>query len=321
MRAEPQGRSFITGASGFIGSHLVELMLARGAAVRCCQHVTPIEPVNNRVEVVRADLCDAQEVHKAVEGTSTVFHLGGMASVAAAQASPREACRINTIGTLNVLNAARDCGVAHVVLLSTAHVYGRGVHLPVTESHPLAPSSIYASAKLAADILGLGYYRSFGLPVTVLRPFNVYGPRQNAVAVIPEIITQALAGGPIRVQDLSPRRDFLFVEDVADALLRAAGNPAAAGQEVILASGQAVSIASLVRRVITLANAAAEPPEEPADNSDCFFGDPAKAREILAWCPQTDLDSGLRRTIAWWRSQSLRQRSQTGTPAREAFRS
>src|SRR5687768_15374826 len=185
-----EGRVLVTGASGFIGSHLVDRLTASGAVLTSLHHIEDLQ--TGEAGVVHADLCAARAVLGATEGATTVFHLGAMASAAAAQASPHEAFRVNTLGTQNVLEAARLCGVKRVVLLSTAHVYGRPSRLPVTEDHPLKPASMYAATKLAADVTAMGYFRSFGLPVTVLRPFNVYGPRQGAVAVIPEIIAQAI---------------------------------------------------------------------------------------------------------------------------------
>lgn len=297
-------RVLVTGASGFIGSHLAECLLARGDSVVCLQHNEALPDFLQQAEVVKADLGDARAIESAMEGASSVFHIGGIASVADCVASPATACLVNTVGTLNIVEAARRTGAGPVILLSTSHVFGRPVRLPITEDHPLAPLSVYAASKLAADVLALGYFRSFGLPVTIIRPFNIYGPRQRTGAVIPSIIDQALSIGSVHVHDTTPKRDFLFVRDVVEALLIAEETPSAAGKEILLASGKPVSIGAVVREILTIVSGTAPRDagdESAEDSADCIYGSPATAYELLGWTPRTDLQSGLNQTINWWR--------------------
>jgi nucleoside-diphosphate-sugar epimerase len=300
------GRVLLTGANGFVGSHLMDRLRSRKADVRCFVHpATSTVEAAAEAESVEGDITDGEQVHAAMEDVSTVIHLAGIATVGAAQSSPDDAFRVNTLGTQNVLEAARRRGAIRVVVMSTAHVYGSAVRLPVNEDHPVAPASIYAATKLAADVMALAYARNFGVPVTVLRPFNIYGPRQSTAAVIPSIVAQAVSGQPVQVRDLRPRRDFVYIHDVIEALLLAATTDAATGQAIVLASGVAVSVASIVRRVVTLASGrVAAAPEEPEPGSDCVFGDASRAKELLGWHPRVDLDAGLRHTIAWHREHS-----------------
>ncbi len=303
------GLALVTGADGFIGSHLVDRLVEDGHPVRRFRRGSPppdpaeAGPADSRF----GDLRDPASVQAAMEGVGTVFHLGGIASAGAAMAAPAEAVAVNTVGTLNVLEAARAAGVRRVVLMSSGHVFGPPRQLPVTEDHPLDPATPYAASKLAADKLAMGYHRSYGLPVVVVRPFNVYGPRQSSDAVVPTIVGQALAGGPVRVRSLAPRRDFVFVSDVVEALILAATAERAVGREIILASGRAVSVAAILHRVLALAGApnGAPPkpaaPAAPARGDDRIFGDPSLAGALLGWSARVPLDEGLARTVAWWR--------------------
>jgi nucleoside-diphosphate-sugar epimerase len=299
------GHLLLTGANGFVGSHLMDRLRTMNADVRCFVHpATSTVRAAAQAESVEGDITDGEDVYAAMENVSTVIHLAGIAAVEAAQSSPNDAFRVNTLGTQNVLEAARRRGAIRVVVMSTAHVFGPAVRLPVNEDHPVAPASIYAATKLAADVMALAYARNFGVPVTVLRPFNIYGPRQSTAAVIPSIVAQAVSGQPVQVRDVRPRRDFVYIEDVVEALLLAAATDTAAGQAIILASGEAVSVASIVRRVVTLVSGYdAVAPEEPEPGPDCVFGDAARAKALLGWRPRFDLDAGLNRTVAWWREQ------------------
>ena len=304
-----RGLALVTGAGGFIGSHLVDRLVALGRPVRGLRRRAGTVGAAGMVETVAGDLRDADAVRAAMAGVDTVYHLGGVASADAVMAAPFDAMTVNGLGTLNVLEAARTAGVRRVVLMSSAHVFGRPRTLPVTEEHPLDPATPYAASKIAAEALAIGYHRGFGLPVVVLRPFNVYGPRQTAAAVIPTIVGQALAGGPVRVRNLVPRRDYLYVSDIVDALLLAAGaDGRAVGRAFVLASGRAVSVAGLLRRVLTLTGNPMTPPEEPADDGDhlCgdrIWGDAALARDLLGWMPRVTLGDGLARTVDWWRTE------------------
>ncbi|NYZ17768.1 NAD-dependent epimerase/dehydratase family protein [Azospirillum sp. RWY-5-1] len=298
-----RGLALVTGAGGFIGSHLVDRLVALGRPVRGLRRRAAAATAD-AVEMVAGDLRDAAAVGAAMAGVDTVYHLGGVASADAVMAAPFDAIAVNGLGTLNVLETARTAGVRRVVLMSSGHVFGRPRHLPVTEEHPLDPATPYAASKIAAEALAAGYHRGFGLPVVVLRPFNVYGPRQTAAAVIPTIVGQAVAGGPVRVRNTAPRRDYLYVSDIVDALLLAAGaDGRAVGRAFVLASGRAVSVAGLMRRVLALTGNPMTPPEEPADGEDSILGDAALARDLLGWMPRVALEDGLARTVDWWRTE------------------
>lgn len=295
------GPALVTGAGGFIGSHLIDRLVALGRPVRGFQRRPAAV---SAVEMLSGDLCDAGSVRAAMQGVDTVYHLGGVASADAVMDAPGGSIAANTLGTLNVLEAARTAGVRRVVVMSSGHVFGRPQRLPVAEDHPLNPATPYAASKIAAETLAAGYHRAYGLPVVVLRPFNVYGPRQPDSAVIPTIVGQALAGGPVRVRNPAPRRDFVFVADLVDALLLAAGaDGRAVGRAFVLASGRAVSVADILRRVLALTGNPMEPPQEPPDDGDRILGDAALARALLGWTPRVGLEDGLARTVDWWRAE------------------
>jgi nucleoside-diphosphate-sugar epimerase len=297
------GPVFVTGGSGFIGSRLVQRLLQAGVPVRCLHLPGDPGSVAPGAAAIAGDLSDLDSVAAAAGHARFVFHLGGIASALVAQQAPYEAFRANTLGTQNVMEAARRAQVERVVILSTAHVYGTPRDLPVTEDHPFAPASVYAATKLAGDTLALAYDRNLGVSVNVLRAFNVYGPGQRARAVIPTICEQASRGGDICVEDPRPRRDFVYVDDVVDAMMAAAVSQAA-GEQLILASGRAVSVGTLVRTAVSIASATGGADFYDGDaGNDCLYGSAERAWKALAWKPRVDLPAGLERTIAWWREQ------------------
>jgi nucleoside-diphosphate-sugar epimerase len=297
------GRIAITGSGGFIGSRLLARLLTEGSNVRCLRHAAIDRQFPPGAEQVSCDFTRLDSVTEALQDVSTVFHLGGMASGGAAQAFPAEAFRANTWTTQSVLEAARRKHVERVVLLSTAYVYGSASGAAVTEDCPLAPASIYAATKLGGDMLALAYYKSYGLPVNVLRCFNVYGPGQVADAVIPTIISQALRKTDVSVRSLRPKRDFVFVDDVVEALCLAARS-AAVGSAFLIASGLPVSVAQLIRTTLSLVlGRSVDAPEDEPDGGDCLFGNAARARETIGWRLSVSLEQGLERTIDWWRQK------------------
>ena len=259
------------------------------------------------IEVVAGDLRDGEAVRAAMAGIDVVFHLGALIAIPYSYLHPREVVETNVLGTLNVLMAARDLGTGRVVHTSTSEVYGTARYTPIDEAHPLQGQSPYSASKIGADKIAESFYRSFDLPVTTLRPFNTYGPRQSARAVIPTIITQALASDQLRLGALEPRRDFTFVTDTVDAFLRVGSHEAALGQEINAGSGSTVSIGELALKILGLVgrelpivceDERLRPPQSEVMH---LHADAQKAGELIGWQPQVSLDQGLRRTIDWIR--------------------
>jgi NAD dependent epimerase/dehydratase len=305
----------VTGAGGFIGSHLAEHLTREGAEVRAfvrytsrgehgwLEQVTPDAAA--AIEVFRGDLANPEAVLSALGGRDTVFHLGALIPIPYSYRHPREFVTANVEGTLNVLEAARREEPARIVHTSTSEVYGTAQNVPIDEQHPLHPQSPYAASKVGADQLALSFQRSFGTPVVIARPFNTYGPRQSARAVIPTIITQALARDVIELGATSPTRDFLYVEDTVTGIARCAEAEGVDGEVINLGTGTEASIAEVAARVLRMLDreVPVELDEErlrPADSEvERLVADTTKARELLGWEPSVDLDEGLRRTIEW----------------------
>ena len=307
--------ALVTGAAGFIGSHLVEHLVAQGwqvrAFVRYSSHdqygalVHAAKDVLNEVELVPGDLRDADRVRHAVDGMDAVLHLGAVIAIPYSYSAPRDVVETNVLGTLNVLEAARACGTPRVVHTSTSEVYGSAQQLRMDETHPLQGQSPYAASKIGADKVAESYWRSFELPVVTLRPFNTFGPRQSPRAVIPTILGQALAGGPVRLGSLTPTRDFTYVADTVAAFALAATAPDVAGQVVHLGTGVETSIGELVTLAGEVLGRELEVVTEdqrlrpPASEVQRLLSDPSHAKELLGWEPRTPLVEGLRRTAEW----------------------
>jgi NAD dependent epimerase/dehydratase len=311
-----EGRSVVvTGAGGFIGGHVVERLVRDGARVRAlCRYNSRnergtldwLEPnVLAEVEVVLGELRDVESVAAAIEGSEVVLHLGAQIAIPYSYVNPRDFLEVNVLGTLNVAQAALRHGVQRIVHTSTSEVYGTAQSVPITEAHPLEPQSPYAASKLAADKLMDSYHRSFDLPVCVLRPFNTYGPRQSARAIIPTIISQALAGSTLRLGSLHPRRDLTYVEDTAAAFVAAATSQDAIGRTIQLGTNHDVSVGDLVDMVAEVLGRELTVETDPArvrpDKSEVerLISGPRLARELLGWEPTVDLREGLARTIDW----------------------
>src|SRR5258706_1205111 len=246
-----QNKVLVTGASGFIGSHLVELLVREGYAVRALTRYTSdnrkgnlalIPEILEQVEVHPADLRDAEAVSMAVSGVDAVFHLGAIISIPYSYQHPEETVAVNITGTFNVLQAMRQHKTRRGVIVSTSEVYGSAQYVPIDEKHPLQPQSPYAATKVSAEALSLSFHRTYQTPVVVIRPFNTYGPRQSARAVIPTIIVQALAGEQLRLGSLTPVRDFLFVRDTAQGFIAAATASGVLGEVLNLRTGTGVSV-------------------------------------------------------------------------------
>ncbi|WP_346276107.1 SDR family NAD(P)-dependent oxidoreductase [Pseudonocardia sp.] len=310
------GRSvLVTGAGGFIGGHIVERVVGEGARVRAlCRYNSRNErgtldwlppEVTAEVEVVLGELRDVESVSDAVAGTDVVLHLGAQIAIPYSYVNPRDFIEVNVLGALNVAQAALRHGVTRVVHTSTSEVYGSARAVPMTEAHPLEPQSPYAASKLAADKLMDSYHRSFDLPVCVLRPFNTYGPRQSARAIIPTIISQALAGSTVRLGSLSPRRDLTYVDDTAAAFVAAATADAAVGRTIQLGANHDVSVAELVELVADILGRELSVETESrrvrpeSSEVERLISGAFLARELLGWEARVPLRAGIERTIAW----------------------
>jgi NAD dependent epimerase/dehydratase len=311
----------VTGADGFIGSHLTEALLAAGHQVRAfclynssgsCGWLDSLpEVIKAELEVVLGDIRDPLCMREAMRGCDQVFHLAALIAIPYSYIAPASYVDTNIHGTLNVVQAARDLGVSRVVHTSTSETYGTAQIVPITEEHPQVGQSPYAASKIGADQIALSYWRSFGTPVTVLRPFNTYGPRQSARAVIPTIITQIAAGQrQIRLGALSPTRDFNFVADTCAAFQAIAGCDPALGQVVNAASNFEISIGDTAALIGEVMNVELEivtdeqrlRPEGSEVNR--LFGDNSRLRELTGWQPAYGgLDGfrrGLARTAEWF---------------------
>lgn len=316
----------VTGAGGFIGSHLCEVLVERGATVRALCRYTSRRDEGNLVQLdpaLRAelavefgDLRDGDFTGRLVKGTDAVFHLGASISVPYSFVAPREVVMTNVEGTLNMLQAAVDHEVGSYVQMSSSEVYGTAQYTPIDERHPLDAQSPYAASKVGADKLTESFHLSFGLPAVVARPFNTYGPRQSLRAVIPTVISQALAGGTLKLGALTPTRDFVFVRDTADGLIRLATTPAAAGGTYNIATGVDVSVADVVRivsgiigRELEVEGLQEERMRPEKSEVHQLLGDATRLRELTGWAPQTDLREGLAAVIEWMKTTDLAARS------------
>lgn len=315
----------VTGAAGFIGSHLVERLVRDGHRVRAFAryngrdergHLDELPAdVQAALEVHRGDLKDPEAVRAAVAGREWVFHLGALIAIPYSYQNPYDVVQVNVNGTAHVLDACRASDtLERVVLTSTSEVYGTAQRVPIDESHPLQGQSPYAATKIGADALGLSYHRSFGLPVAVLRPFNTFGPRQSARAIVPTIISQALARPVVRLGSLDPRRDLTYVEDTAGAFVSIAGCDDAIGRVVNVGRGSDVTIGELVDRVAAILGrpipVETDPARvrPPASEVGRLLAGTALAESLWGWRPTISLDEGLQRTIDWVRAHPHRFR-------------
>jgi dTDP-glucose 4,6-dehydratase len=315
----------VTGAGGFIGSHLTERLVLDGHTVRVFTRYNgrderghldglPAEIVD-AIEFQRGDLKDPEAVRKAVEGRAWVFHLGALIAIPYSYQNPYDVVQTNVLGTAHVLDACRASGaLERVVLTSTSEVYGTAQFVPIDERHPLRGQSPYAATKIAADALGESYHRAFGLPVTILRPFNTFGPRQSARAIIPTIISQALTRPVIRLGSLEPRRDLTYVKDTVAGFVAIAGCDGALGRAVNIGRGDDVSIGELVERVAARLGTSIRVETDPervrpqASEVGRLLAGTALAKELWGWAPQYSLDQALDETIAWIRDHIARFR-------------
>lgn len=305
----------VTGAGGFIGSHLTEELVKLGAKVRVLlrynsqnrQGLIDYLPkdIRGSLDVFWGDLRDPQSVAKAVSGIRIVFHLGALIGIPYSYLNPLGVVQTNVVGTANILDACKDHQVEKLIHTSSSEVYGTAQYAPINEAHPLQGQSPYSATKIGTDKLAESYYRSFALPLTILRPFNTYGPRQSARAIIPTIITQALTGERIKLGSLEPRRDFTYITDIIDAFLKVGQCQDALGQTINVGSGHELSVRDLVKRISSILGKDVQIECEPArvrpqkSEVERLICDNSKAKAILHWEPQIPLDEGLTKTIQW----------------------
>ncbi len=305
----------VTGAGGFIASHLVERLVNDGARVRAFTRYNSRNDVGmlklispdafSQLEIIRGDLRDVEAVRSAARDVDTIFHLGALIAIPYSYVNPREVIDVNIMGTLNVLMAARDHKVRRVVHTSTSEVYGTAQYVPIDESHPLQGQSPYSASKIGADKIAESFYRSFEVPVVTLRPFNTYGPRQSTRAVIPTIITQALTRDEVKLGSLDPSRDFTFVTDTADGFMRVAAAENVLGHEINLGNDNTIRIGDLVDKIFAIIGrtpkVVIDSQRVRPDKSEVMklWASNKKAREMIGWEPRLSLDEGLRATIEW----------------------
>jgi NAD dependent epimerase/dehydratase len=310
-------RVLVTGADGFIGSHLTEALVAAGHEVRALAQYNSFNtwgwldglPCLGDVEVITGDVRDPHFCARAVKGVDVVFHLAALIAIPYSYVAPSSYVDVNVTGTLNVCQAALDAGVRRVIHTSTSEVYGTARYVPIDENHPLQPQSPYSASKIGADSIALSYFNAFSLPLTVARPFNTYGPRQSARAVIPTVITQIAAGArSIKLGDVTPTRDFNFVLDTCRGFIALAECEAAIGRTVNIASNYEISVGDTVRLIRDLMGADVDivTDEErlrPA-GSEVFrlWGDNTLVRELTGFTPEWSIERGLAETIAWFQS-------------------
>lgn len=304
----------VTGAEGFIGSHLTEELVKKGYLVKAFVLYNSFSSngwldtlprdIMDHVEIFQGDIRDPHGVKKAVEGTDAIFHLAALIAIPFSYHSPDAYVDTNVKGTLNVLQAARENGNERVLVTSTSEVYGTALYVPIDEKHPFQGQSPYSATKIGADRLAESFYRSFGLPVTIVRPFNTFGPRQSARAVIPTIIMQLIAGRQeIRLGSLTPTRDFNYVKDTVNGFVSIYEAEKTVGQEINIATRQEISIGvladELIRQINPKARVVCEEQRLRPEKSEVnrLLGDNTKIRELTNWQPQYTFEQGLAETI------------------------
>lgn len=316
----------VTGADGFIGSHLVEALLNEGYAVRALSQYNSfnnwgwLEDIQHPdLEVVTGDVRDPNLCRHICDGCSVVYHLAALIAIPYSYVAPDSYVDTNIKGTLNICQAARDCGVKRLVVTSTSEVYGTAKYVPIDEKHPKQPQSPYSATKIGADAIALSFYNAFNLPVVVARPFNTYGPRQSARAIIPTIITQIAAGKrEIKVGDLSPTRDFNFVKDTVAGFIALGKAEGIEGKEINIATGTEVSMKETLEMISQIMEKDVKYIIDQArlrpSGSEVFrlCGDNSIITSLTDWRPKYDLETGLRETIAWFTQKENLAKYKTG---------
>ena len=317
------GKVLVTGAGGFIGSHLTEELVRQGEEVRALVRYNSRDAkglledlpreIQHQIEVVPGDLKDPDGVKKVLKGCSKVFHLGALIAIPYSYIHPFDFIQTNTVGTAHLLNACLEQGtLERVIHTSTSEVYGTAQYVPIDEKHPLQAQSPYAASKIAADKLAESYYLSFGLPIAILRPFNTFGPRQSLRAIIPTILSQAMGDQKIRLGNISPRRDFLFVKDTVRGFIQLGKCEEAVGKVVNIGTGTDISVEALVTKILNLTGKRGEIEVEDQrirpEKSEVMqlLSDTRLAQKLFQWAPRYTLEEGLRETMEWYQKNLAR---------------
>ena len=315
----------VTGADGFIGSHLVEDLAIRGVSVRAFVYYNSFNSwgwldtlpasIMDNVEVFAGDIRDPNGVREAIKGQNIVFHLAALIAIPFSYHSPDSYVETNIKGTLNVLQGARDFDVERILVTSTSEVYGTAQYVPIDEKHPFQGQSPYAATKIGSDRIAESFFRSFELPVTIVRPFNTYGPRQSARAVIPTVITQLLSGhSSIKLGNVTPTRDFNYVKDTVNGFITIAESDLTIGEEINIASQKEISIGELAEEIIEQINPKAsivfdDQRNRPVNSEvNRLLGSNKKITTLTGWRPKYDLKKGIAETIAWFRTPETLKR-------------
>ena len=309
----------VTGADGFIGSHLVELLINEGAIVRAFVFYNSFNSLGwldslpkdtlEKIDVFAGDIRDPNGVRIAMKGCQIVFHLAALISIPFSYHSPDSYIDTNVKGTLNIVQAARDINIERILVTSTSEVYGTAMYIPIDEIHPKQPQSPYSASKIGADCIAESFYRSFDLPLTIVRPFNTYGPRQSARAIIPTIITQLLNGyNEIKLGDTSPKRDFLYVKDTVEGFIEIAKSTSLIGQHCNIATQSEISMQDLANELIKQINPQAKIVIDEIrirpEKSEVYrlFGSNAKIKKNTNWDMNYSFEKGIKETIEWFRN-------------------
>lgn len=315
-------RVLVTGAGGFIGSHLTERLVSLGAKTRAFVHYNALgtrgwldhSAVGGEIEFFAGDVRDRDSVRKAMQDVDIVYHLAALIAIPYSYQAPFSYVQTNIEGTLNVLQTARDNGIERMIHTSTSEVYGTARYVPIDEKHPLQGQSPYSASKIGADKMAEAFFLSFNLPVVTIRPFNTFGPRQSARAVIPTIISQCLAGERVKLGNLSPTRDLNFVSNTVDGFINAGTAPDVCGRTINLGSGVEISIGDLAELIAKKAGTSIHIETEekrlrPSGSEvDRLLADNRLAKELLSWSPAISLEEGLSLTIEWIRANKERYR-------------
>lgn len=307
----------VTGAGGFIGSHLTERLVELGVSVVAFIHYNSrnywgwLEESKylKDIQVITGDIRDYDSVKKAMKGKDIIFHLAALIGIPYSYESPLAYIKTNIEGTYNILQAARELNIEKIIHTSTSEIYGTAQYIPINESHPINPQSPYSATKASADLLALTFYRSFNTPVSIIRPFNTYGPRQSARAIIPTIITQILNNKEkIKLGSLSPTRDLTYVKDTVEGFIKVAEQEKSIGEIINIGSNFEISIGDLTKFIAKIINREIEVETEEVrlrpENSEVerLLADTTKAKEILNWSPSYSLEEGLRETVNWFKT-------------------